>query len=58
MIFVGRQNGVCHAGVGAKHRLAPTVVYGAMSVLSRTGASQFVQFDSTAIAPTGGATAP
>jgi hypothetical protein len=56
VIFVGRQNGVCHAGVGAKHRLAPTVVYGAMSVVSRrSGASQF---DSTAIAPTGGATAP
>jgi hypothetical protein len=55
VISIGRQNGVCHAGVGAKHRLAFTVVYGAMSVLSRSGAPMF---DSTAIAPTGGATAP
>jgi hypothetical protein len=55
VIFVGRQNGVCHAGVGAKHRLAFTVGYGATMVVSRSGAPQS---DSTAIAPTGGATAP
>ena len=55
MIFVGRKNGMCHAGVGAKHRLAPAAVVGSTQVVSRSGASQL---DFTAIAPTGGATAP
>ena len=50
------QNGVSHVGGGAKHRAACSVAAGAMQVVSRS--QRAPKFDSIALTPTGGATAP
>ena len=57
MILFANQNGVGHVGGGAKHRAACSVAVGAMQVVSRSQRAP-KYFDSIALTPTGGATAP